>query len=66
MTDTSPVTGITRSWSSLSSVVDETIEVRIWSGIHFRKAEVDGARIGSDVAKWRQHHFFKPVHGHDD
>ena len=66
MTDTSPVTGITRSWSSLSKVVDETIEVRIWSGIHFRKAEVDGARIGSDVAKWRQHHFFKPVHGHDD
>jgi hypothetical protein len=66
MTDTSPVTGITRSWSSLSNVVDETIEVRIWSGIHFRKAEVDGARIGSDVAKWRQHHFFKPVHSNDD
>lgn len=66
MTDTSPATGITRSWSSFSKVVDETIEVRIWSGIHFRKAEIDGARIGSDVAKWRQHHFFKPVHGHWD
>ena len=47
-------------------MVDETIETRIWSGIHFRKAEVDGAKIGRDVAKWREHHFFKPVHGHDE
>jgi hypothetical protein len=66
MTDTSPVTGITRTWSTFSAVMDEAVEVRIWSGIHFRNAEVGGRRIGEDVAKWRQHHFFKPVHGHDD
>ena len=62
----SPVTGITRTWSSLSAIKDEAVDVRVWSGIHFRNADEAGRRIGEDVAKWRQRHFFRPVHGHDD
>jgi hypothetical protein len=54
MTDTSPVTGITRTWSSFSAVMDEAVDVRVWSGIHFRNADEAGRRIGRDVAKWRE------------
>jgi hypothetical protein len=61
LTDTSPVTGITRTWPTLSAVMDEAVDVRVWSGIHFRNAEEAGRRIGSDVADWRQIHFFRPV-----
>jgi hypothetical protein len=66
LTDTSPVSGLTRSWSSLSDVLDEAIGARVWSGVHFRTADEGGARIGRDVAKWRQHHFFKRAHGNSD
>jgi hypothetical protein len=65
LTDTSPVTGITRTWPTFSAVMDEAVDVRVWSGIHFRNADEAGRQIGEDVAKWRRHHFFKPVHGHD-
>ena len=66
MTDTSPVSGITRSWSSFDGVIDETIGARVWSGIHFRTADEQGARIGRKVANWREKHFFQPVHRHED
>ena len=38
---------------------------RVWSGIHFRNADEQGAKIGRQVAKWRQRHFFDAVHSHD-
>jgi hypothetical protein len=66
LTDTSPATGLTRTWPSLSAVMDEAVDVRVWSGLHFRNADVAARRIGRDVAKWRQHHFFQPVRGGND
>jgi hypothetical protein len=57
--------GLTRSFSSFSQAIEEIIDARVWSGIHFRNADVQGEKIGRDVAKWREHHYFAPVHGHD-
>ncbi len=58
--------GLTRSWTSFSQAIDEIVDARVWSGIHFRTADEQGARIGREVANWREKHFFQPVHGHDD
>ena len=56
--------GLTRSFDRFSEAIEEIIDARVWSGIHFRNADVQGERIGRDVAKWREHHYFAAVHGH--
>jgi len=56
------VAGLTRSFASFSQAIDEVVDARVWSGIHFRIADEDGARIARDVAKWRALHYFRPAH----
>ena len=58
--------GLTRSFTQFSQAIDEIIEARVWSGIHFHTADEQGAKIGRQVAKWRERHFFKAVHHGDD
>jgi hypothetical protein len=50
-----------RSYSTFTSVLKDTIDARIWLGIHFRKADVDGATLGENTAKWVSKNFFQPV-----
>jgi len=60
--------GRSRSFTRLSRAIEEIVDARVWSGIHFRNADEVGARIGRQVAKWRQDHFFQAVRddGEDD
>jgi hypothetical protein len=53
--------GLTRSFSSLSQAINEIVDARVWSGIHFRTADVQGQRIGRHVASYRQGRYFRPV-----
>ena len=46
------LTGITRQWHTFSEGVDEVIEARIYSGIHFRTSDEVGARLGRKVARF--------------
>ena len=39
----------------------EIIDARVWGGIHFRTADVQGAVIGKKVAHWLRKHYFQPV-----
>ena len=55
--------GLTRSFSSLSQAIEEIVDARVWSGIHFRTADVQGQRIGRRVASYRQGRYFRPVDG---
>ena len=49
---TSPTNpGFERHWARLSEGVDEVIEARIYSGIHYRSANEDGARLGRKIAR---------------
>jgi hypothetical protein len=66
-TDTN-VAGLTRSFTRFSRAIDEIVDARVWSGIHFRTADEQGARIGRQVARWRDQHYFRPIgdHTHDD
>src|SRR5215208_343789 len=61
--------GLTRSFTRFSQAIDEVVDARVWSGIHFRNADEQGAKIGRQVANWREHHYFRAVHrddGQDD
>ena len=54
--------GLTRSFTRFTQAIDEIIDARVWSGIHFHTADEQGAVIGKQVAKWRDRHYFGPVH----
>jgi hypothetical protein len=58
-TATSMNSETTRSFARFSQAADEVVDARVWSGIHFRNADEDGSRIGKEVARWRESHFFK-------
>ena len=48
----------TRHFDRFSDALQEVVDARVWGGIHFRTADVQGAQIGKKVARWtRQHHF---------
>jgi hypothetical protein len=55
------VPDVTRHYKRFTDVVDDTIDARVYLGIHFREADVQGARIGKKVARWLDRHFFQPV-----
>src|SRR5262249_60651110 len=40
------------TWTRFSDGVREAIDARVDSGIHFRTADVDGARLGREVARY--------------
>ena len=55
-----PITGgVTRQFTSFSQLRDDIVEARIWSGIHFRFADTEGAKIGREVAHWGNQHAFR-------
>lgn len=43
--------GTTRSFTSFSQALAEVVEARIWAGVHFRSADVQGAQVGTRVAR---------------
>ena len=55
-------TGVTRTYTRFSDVPAETIDARIYQGLHFRTADEQGAELGKDVARYRARHYFHPAH----
>jgi hypothetical protein len=51
----------TRSFERFSDALDEVIDARVWAGIHFRTADVQGAVLGHKVAHYLERHYFQPV-----
>jgi len=50
------VPGVARQYHRFTDVVDDTIDARVYQGLHFRSADVQGARIGRQVAEWVDDH----------
>jgi hypothetical protein len=50
--------GSTRSYTSFSAVIPDVIEARILLGIHFRRADVNGAELGRRVAQFVDENYF--------
>ena len=48
-----------RSFDRLSDALKEIIDARVWGGIHFRSADVQGAVTGMKVVHWMDRHYFQ-------
>jgi hypothetical protein len=59
---TVPVAGtaITRYYATGAALCQDAMDARVWSGIHFRFADVAGDAGGKQVADWALDHFFQP------
>ena len=53
--------GTTREYRHFRDVCNDTIDARVYQGIHFRTADEAGAKLGRDVARWVDKHALGPV-----
>jgi hypothetical protein len=53
--------GFVRHWQTFSEGVDEVIDARMFSGIHFRHSDEVGARLGRRVARYVMTHALRPA-----
>jgi hypothetical protein len=51
---------IPRTYHSAAALNADVINARVWSGIHFRSADILGSRLGTSVANWALNHNFGP------
>jgi hypothetical protein len=61
ITLTSPTGAAPKTYARFSDVVRDTIDARIYLGIHFRAPDVQGAWIGKKAAQWVDKHYFQPM-----
>jgi hypothetical protein len=60
-TMTSMVTGTTRHFTNTDDINKEIIEARIYSGFHFRTADVDGVVMGKKIGRLVAKNYFRPL-----
>jgi hypothetical protein len=53
--------GTTRSFDRFSDALKQIIDARVWAGIHFRTADMQGAVLGKKVGHWLDKHYFQPL-----
>ena len=53
--------GTTRTFHRFSDALKENINARVWAGIHFRTADIQGAKLGEKVARYLHNHYLQPV-----
>lgn len=56
-----PIFGVSRSFASFSQMAQEVDNARVWGGIHFRSADVDGHELGRRVGELVLERFSAPV-----
>jgi hypothetical protein len=62
VTSGAPFAGITRSYASLSEAARENADSRLYAGIHFREATLEGVRLGRRIGAFGEKHYLKPLH----
>jgi hypothetical protein len=45
----------------VAAAADENADSRVYAGIHFRSATVEGLRLGRKIAKFTVMHHLKPL-----
>ena len=53
--------GTTRGYQHFRDVWEDTIDARVYQGIHFRSPDEAGVQIGRDVARWVEKHALQAV-----
>jgi hypothetical protein len=52
---------VTRNYDRFTDVIADTVDARVFQGIHFRTADEQGAEIGTNVAEWVVTNYFQPA-----
>jgi hypothetical protein len=55
------VAGTTRHYEFASQLNRDAVDARVWSGIHFRTADVVGIETGTQVGDWALDNYFQPT-----
>jgi hypothetical protein len=63
VSDAPAMSGVTRSFRNFSRMMNEVVDARIFAGIHYRTADVDGQATGTAVARYVMDHAFLPTPG---
>jgi hypothetical protein len=58
----SNATNADRTYNRLLAPLRDTIDARVWEGIHFRTADEQAVALGAAVSRWLVAHYFRPVH----
>jgi hypothetical protein len=56
-----PGSPLTRHYATAADLLTDAINARVWSGIHFRTADVVAAQMGTHVGDWALDHYFRPT-----
>lgn len=57
----SSATNTTRRYESAAALCQDAVDARVWSGLHFRTADVVGLEGGAKVADYALDNYFRPV-----
>ena len=52
---------ITRSFASFSEMAKSVEDARVWAGIHFRSADIDGTEMGRKIAEYALKNSMQPI-----
>ena len=55
------VAGSTRYYEFATQLNQDAVDARVWSGIHFRTADVVGIETGTQVGDWALDNYFQPT-----
>ncbi len=58
---TSVGTAVRRDYRQFSGPIRDAIDGRVYIGLHFRRADEQGAWLGMKVARWATTHYFDPL-----
>jgi hypothetical protein len=58
---TSAAAGETRTYATTTALNQDAIDARVWSGIHFRTADVVASQMGTNIGNWALDHYFQPT-----
>ena len=58
---TNPDKKIARTFASFSEIAKSVEDARVWAGIHFRGADIDGTRMGRRVAEYALKNCMRPI-----
>jgi PAP2 superfamily len=53
--------GETRYFDRFSDALNEIVDARVYAGLHFRTADIQGRILGRKVADYMARHYFQPV-----
>lgn len=58
---TSVAAGVTRHYEFAGQLNRDVVDARVWSGVHFRTADVVGNAMGKKVGDYALDHYFQPL-----